>query len=157
MTASWDDWITAPLSITPSALYAVSSPALSLPVCRSFLPPPNLCLLARGCFINVTSLYRRVHRIQLSRRRAAAASGRLFIKSTCRFRFVGGGLVISAEGYAAAWVHGAETIRSLMPCGAIFQIVTCSEVEYSGTSIICTRVAQTFYALSTYNVWEIFN
>lgn len=76
MTASWDDWITAPLSITPSALCAVSS-LLSLPLASlrvfhdvsfSFLhfSPLLRLLLARGSFINVTSLYRRVHKIQLS-------------------------------------------------------------------------------------------
>lgn len=70
MTASWDDWITAPLSITPSALCAVSSlfsRSLSHPSAMtslSFLASSPL--LARGSFINVTSLYRRVHRIQLS-------------------------------------------------------------------------------------------
>lgn len=74
MTASWDDWITAPLSITPFALCAVSSlfsRSLSHPpsamTSLSFLAPSPLRLfLARGSFINVTSLYRRVHRIQLS-------------------------------------------------------------------------------------------
>lgn len=95
MTASWDDWITAPVSITPSALCAVSSLPLSLlsslvsPLClwhcfsrillspsllslfSSFLPSV-LCLLARGGFINVTLLHRRVHRIQLSRCRRVA-------------------------------------------------------------------------------------
>lgn len=70
MTASWDDWITAPLSITPFALCAVSSlfsRSLSHPSAMtslSFLASSPL--LARGSFINVTSLYRRVHRIQLS-------------------------------------------------------------------------------------------
>ena len=100
MTASWDDWITAPFSITPSALCAVSSLPLSLlsslvspsylwhcfslilllllslslsllSLFSSFLPSV-FCLLARGGFINVTLLYRRVHRIQLSRCRRVA-------------------------------------------------------------------------------------